>query len=568
MELKIYGEIASNGIADGYAIIIQPFSYYIPHHTIQSNEEREREYQKFQKHLQATIQKISNTQGLISEEFKELLEIQIHFLRDPILLDGIRHKILEEGKNEALAVYESQLELKKFFYEHATSFIQQRWIDFQDAIHLLLEEILNLSYIDISIQKINRYCELECNYILVAKEISPLFFLKIPKPNGIILQQGSLTDHLSILATNYGIPILINVFPYENFIKIQDGDWISINTGKGVAIIYKGVEINSILPEQETKERKSFKPRENITVSLNAEDPHILKKHKTRYQLSIGLFRTEFLYLRSPEIIHSIRDSVNVYKEIFSIFEENEILTLRLIDVNYDKTHIYFYTSPENRNKRGIQYYKSEKKILLNQIQSIYHALNETPDTGWKLRILVPMVASYEDWEFVRDILFTEKERILNRSVANLEFGIMLEIPSVFYSLHLLDNEVDFYSLGTNDLLSCFLGKERINLTEEDSFEPSLYRMLYSNLNHTKKEVSICGTLSTKPELLPVFYYSNIRNFSVPSGDYPKIYSYFENFTIFENQKDHIIHAIMTSSTKNELKTALSHLMNLYYERY
>ncbi|MCS7205628.1 MAG: PEP-utilizing enzyme [Leptospiraceae bacterium] len=566
--LELYGEIASHGRGEGIAVIIEPFSYYISEELIFDSELRREELKKFHHYLRTTINKIKTTQSELPESLRDLLEIQIHFLRDPIFIDAVEKKILNEGKNVALAVYQGSLELKKFFHEQAPVLIQQRWIDLQDAIHQLLEEILKISYIEKSINKIELQCQKNCNYILVAQEISPLLFLKIPKPRGLILKDGSLMDHLSLLATNQGIPILIQVFPKENFYKIHDGDWIVINTDKGKAIIKKEPppEIN-LISEILPKTQKKRYTQNEVTISINADDIEIIKNHKNHYYLSVGLFRTEFLYIKDPSLIYDLNKATHTYREIFLNFDEHEILTLRLIDVNEDKYSYYLYSSPENRNKRGVEYYKSEITIIKNQIRSIFKALQDLSNINWTLRILIPMVANYEDWRFVFELILEERNHIRLESSPKIQIGIMLEIPSVFFNLHQLEKEVDFFSIGTNDLLSMFIGKHRNLISEEDIYDPSFYRMLFFTLNSLQKEIGICGAIATRLDLIPLLYYSQVRNFSVPLGLYSKIYDFFSNYDFFEKFQSEFKNLILFSKTKKEMKENLKSIFNSYFSK-
>jgi len=289
---------------------------------------KKKEFEKFQYYVKKTIKKIKKIQEDFPESFRELLEIQIYFLEDPIFHKAVQENIYIEGNNLSYAIYLGSLKLKNFFEEHATDFISQRWIDFQDAIYQLLDEVLGISYIDLCINKINQNLLNHASYILVAEDLSPLLYLKIPKPKGILLKKGSLSGHLTLLAANQGIPILIRAFPEENFEKIQDEQWIVIDTNKAKATIYK----ESIPSKKEQIQINAFYKdfkilSSNVTISLNADDLEITKEHHKFYRLSIGLFRTEFIYLKNPKLLFDVEESTMEYSKIYQEMKEQEILT-------------------------------------------------------------------------------------------------------------------------------------------------------------------------------------------------------------------------------------------------
>jgi Phosphoenolpyruvate-protein kinase (PTS system EI component in bacteria) len=247
--------------------------------------------------------------------------------------------------------------------------------------------------------------------------------------------------------------------------------------------------------------------------------------------------------------------------------KEEEILTLRLIDVDEDKFSYYFYSSPENRGKRGVEYYRAERKILQNQIKSIFLSLKNLKEMNWELRLLVPMVSDYEDWVFVKELILNEMEDLDPNKKRFVKLGVMLEVPSIMFCVQTLEQEVDFLSIGTNDLLSNFLGKKRYQLTKEDYYEPAFYRMLYLSLKNVKKEISICGNLATYIEFINLLYFIGIRNFSVPYGIYPKIYEYFINLNDKSKFDKQILKELLLKKTKTEFKEALSSITENFVKK-
>lgn len=555
---KIYGEIASYGTCEGFSITIPEYESYISKKKLKTKQSKIEEIRRFHHYLDDTIKKIKNIQNKLDNSVKELIDIQIYFLKDPIFIEEVEKSILS-GKNLIQSIYESSDKVEKYFKESSNNYIKQRWIDLKEAIFYLLEEITGVSYSEIVISKVKELNKIYKNYILVANDLSPLLFLKLPKPAGILLSEGNLFGHLILLAANQGIPILVNCFPKEDFKKISDGLYIQIQTNKGYAIINPKKPIKKI-NSKEKENIKDYKINKEILISLNTEDLDVIKKHKKNYKLSIGLFRSEFLYIQNPELILNFKKSVETYYNIFQLFEENEMLTLRLIDVDEDKYSKCFYTKSENIGKRGMEYYHSEINIIQNQIKSILSAFKKIKKPKWLLRILIPMISNYEDWIFIKNLLIEEVNSLSDIFRKNFQIGIMLEVPSVFYIIKKI-NDINFLSLGTNDLLSFFIGKKRNLIKDEDYYEPSFYKMLYTTLKDLKKEISICGNLATKKEFLKILYFLGVRNFSVPINLYSEIYQYLENLLIKE-QDQKIFLDLIESKDRKEFKEKLANFNN------
>ncbi len=536
-KIILYGEVSSHGYVEGHGILIPPYKNLIPQDHLENINLRKKELKKFEIYLSQTIKKIHRFKSKIQENVREFLEIQIYFLKDPILHESVKNRILVNGENVALAIWNASVDLKNFFYQQATEFIKSRWIDFQDAIENLLDITLDQSYTEFCIQKINNHLleiynrNQEASYILIAEDLSSLLYLKIPKPSGILLKYGNLSNHLMLLAANQGIPILINLKPEQLFDEIQEISWCMIDTQKKKAIIQSDIHQSRKIYGDKILEKKNYNIDSKIFIHLNADDYEIIQKHSEKFIPSVGLFRTEFLYLKNIELLYNTRKAIEEYKKIFRVFEENKTgnITLRLIDLDEDKYSIHFYSSTKHIGKRGIDYYKLEKKIILNQMESIFTAFEEIHYSNWKLKILVPMVRTYEDWLYIHHLIQKyEKKWIHKRQY--FEKGIMLEMISIFYDIDKISREVDFFSMGTNDLLCSFLFKKRRELTQEDYFNPSFYRMLKEQLPKISGEINLCGNLATQLEFIPLFYFLGIRSFSVPLGSYSILYDFSLKF--------------------------------------
>ncbi|MBW7857263.1 MAG: hypothetical protein H3C43_02940, partial [Leptonema sp. (in: Bacteria)] len=425
--------------------------------------------------------------------------------------------------NAPKALFAALQSLNQRFIGSVNDFYRQRWVDFEDAGRSALDKLIGMSYENHCLEQFKAVGDLP---VVVAVDLAPALYLKIPKPAAILLRDGGLSSHLALLAANQGIPILVQLEPKNDFDKIEDQNWIEIHNNT-CAIYSEGYHKELISKEAVTthsvhsatqKSEVVLSNGQKIRLSINADDSVTISEHSKRYQVSVGLFRTEFLYLRDHELLTNEEKAIAAYSEVFESTGYKSSITFRLIDVDDDKFSAHFYSQQSHRNRRGIDYYKVEPTILRTQIRAI---LKAAVHYETELRVMVPMIRNLDDWFYIESILNDEKRQINKQT--NIQFGAMIELPSALFSAEQLQDSVDFLSLGTNDLLRYSIGQNRSAANSSDIYEPAFFRMLYYGLRRVQKEISICGMLGANPEFLSLFLELGVTNFSVPVNQFEKI---------------------------------------------
>lgn len=548
---QLRGVTASSGKGLGPAVILPPVQEFLPERPARSFEEEKSELNAA---IEATLDELRAFEETQPDAVKEMLHLQQAFLRDPQLLDVV-DELLRDHMNAPRALFTAMQRLRKLFFDSANDFYRQRWIDFEDAGRSVLDRMLGVSYEARCLELARSTPE---RPVLVAEDLAPALYLKLRKPAGIVLRGGGPAGHLALLAANQGIPILVRVEPSGDFDRIQSGQWVELHGEGNLCTVYTERPEHAVLAMGMPTHAKGVRlPCEvdlpggrQIRVSLNADDADTIRSHGESFRVCVGLFRSEFLYLRDPGLLTDGDRAAAAYAEILDAVGGDGSLTIRLLDVDEDKFSTHFFTKPGHRGLRGADYFRAESDLFRGQIRAIYRAclLVKTVPV---LRIMAPMIRTPEDWQFIRDTLEEERRLLIPR--IHVDYGMMLEIPSAVFSAALLEDAVDFFSLGTNDLLRYFIGKSRTLPAPDDLYEPSLYHSLFHAFRRIRKEISICGMLASRPEFVPLFVDLGIRNFSVPLGSYEIIRQALTKY----DPSARVLRRILRLRTRQQIRDAL-----------
>ena len=420
--------------------------------------------------------------------------------------------LYEANKNEPnVEIFLAQQQLLES--EIFLNFRDEPIAEFKKTIQLEIEKLKNskfesriADYLDIQ-QRVLKYMgysrELRLPvfpYILVVKELLPSDIEKLTKSpiKGVILQSGTTTSHAAILLRSAAIPSLI----IHEELKLSKSAILDANSGNLVLVPSKN---DFKKAEQKQKEfiatlDRSFEKRfeetatvtgKNIKILANITDLASAKEAKGLGADGVGLLRTEFLFTEHKP---TVEEQTNAYREMFEVFNE---VTVRTLDIGGDKSLPYISIEKEDNpflGIRGIRFSLQEQTLFKEQLLAIGLASADVKNT--KVKIMFPMVSTTEEFSQAKEIALTlYKEN--NIALENIEFGIMLEVPSVIFGLNAFDKLVDFYSIGSNDLTQYLFAIERTHPTlSVDEVSPLLMSALKQIRETTSKPISICGELA------------------------------------------------------------------------
>ena len=260
----------------------------------------------------------------------------------------------------------------------------------------------------------------------------------------------------------------------------------------------------------QTKEGKT------IEILANIADVASAKEAKALGADGIGLLRTEFLF---KEIKPTLKEQTTAYSEIFNLFDE---VTIRTLDIGGDKSLPYIHIEKENNpflGIRGIRFSLQEQILFKEQLLAIGLAL----PSHTTIKIMFPMVSTTKEFTQAKSIaLELYKEHHIETTF--IQFGIMLEVPSVIFALKEFDQIVDFYSIGTNDLTQYLFAIERTHPTlSVDASSPILMNVLKQIIENTQRPISICGELAGLEEATQQLILMGYNTLSVSAKLIPQL---------------------------------------------
>ena len=524
--MLIKGISASSGIAIAKALVLkEEDNEVIKKDVTQYEAENERfkeAVEKGKKQLKSTI---NSTMEKLGEEKAKIFEAHLFMLDDPEFVGAISSKILAEKVNAEYALKTTSEELASMFEALDNDYMRERAADIRDVsnrITRILKGEENPSIGDI---------KEEC--IIIAKDLTPSDTAQIDKKKvlGFATEIGGVTSHSAIIARSIGIPAVLGIGKEINTIK--ENDLLILDGDNGIVIVnpddetlnnYKG----KMLKDWEFKKNLiQYKEAESITldnrkveVAANIGSVTDALNAINNGAEGIGLFRTEFLYMSKDEL-PSEKEQFNAYKEVLEKLKGKPVI-IRTLDIGGDKKLPYLPIEQELNpflGYRAIRLCLDRKDIFKTQLRALLRA-----SVYGNLKIMFPMISNLQELREAKAVLEECKEELRKEKIDfndKVEVGIMIEIPSAAIISDVLAKEVDFFSIGTNDLIQYTIAVDRMNEKVSylyDFFNPAVLRLINMVIDNAHKEgkyVGMCGEMAGKTELIPLLLGMGLDEFSM-----------------------------------------------------
>ncbi len=526
---KIKGNSVSNGVAIGKAKIIKKHELYIEHKKIHKSEVKF-ELSRFNEDVTFVINELDKLiqDYTYSQENRDILESHKMILMDPEFKKKISKFIADDLYNLEHAISTYFTEAADIFSNLNNSYLSHRVSDFEDVAYRLLSHILD--------ERKDILEDVTQNSILIMENITPSFVTKVFEKDirGLCIERGSRNSHSSIIARSMNLPMLVNTLGLMGNIKdeedlIIDGnnDYIIISPTKSVLEKYKAIYkreqnvrnglLKLIDVEPITKDGKKIKLMSNIEIPQEIDQ---VLKYKSD---GIGLFRTEFLFIDSEDL-PTEEEQYEIYKKIAEKSAPNP-LTIRTIDVGGDKlSNILNIAYEENPNLgcRGIRISLENIPIFKQQIKAILRA-----NIHGNIKIMFPMISGVDELLKVKEIIEICSKELSKGGIpfnADMELGVMIEIPSAVITSDSIAEECDFLSIGTNDLIQYTLAVDRDNQSISDYYKPTHPSMIRSikltvdNAHKIGKKVAVCGEMASEKKYVKLLLALGVDELSVSPG--------------------------------------------------
>ncbi|WP_152392278.1 phosphoenolpyruvate--protein phosphotransferase [Paenibacillus guangzhouensis] len=525
----IQGIGASSGIAIGKAFVLPTWEWDLPDQRIDSID-LAKEFER----LYEGVRTSKNEIEFLKNEFREVVgpdqssifDAHIAILEDPVFMSEIQAIIERQYKAAEVAVKEAIDHFVKMFDLLDDEYMKERALDIKDVGNRLLKHLLGAPEITLPS---------DTNpYLLVAKELSPSQLANLNQNYvlGIATLQGGRTSHSAIMARALGIPFVLGL---EGKLEdpIQTGDVLVVDGGDGIVYVNPDADVleryTQIRDEQLEKKSRLRQLASVPAVTLDGVEMRLAANISSLKELNValshgasgvGLFRTEFLYMDRQHFPEE-EEQFDVYREVAEKVSPNTVV-IRTLDIGGDK-HLDYFALPEEDNPflgyRAIRICLDRKELFKTQLRAILRASH-----FGNVKIMYPMISSLDEVREANAVLEEAKRELDEEGIpynTAIQVGIMIEVPAAVMIADLLAEEVDFFSIGTNDLVQYVLAVDRMNeqiAHMYNPFHPSILRMLKMTVDAAKAKgitISVCGELAGDERALPLWVALGVHDLSM-----------------------------------------------------
>lgn len=460
-----------------------------------------------------------------SDADAEIFQAHKMILADPELLGAVEVKITNENKNAEAAVQETGEAFSEMMAAMEDEYFAARAMDIQDVSNRILRILLNVAE--------SPTAHLKEPSVIVAEDLTPSDTVMLDKSLvvGFCTAQGSATSHTAILARGLGIPAVSGAG--NEVLEEKNGAQVILDGTNGIVIFNPEEEVVAEYERRiavaESIQVEAMKSAKEPVVTIDGKQVEVVAnignvegaKSAIGFGAEgVGLLRTEFLYLEQT-CLPSEELQYQAYSDILDVFGNMPVI-LRTLDVGGDKEIPYMGLEAESNSflgQRALRLCLTRPDIFKPQLRAALRA-----SVGHNLKIMFPMVATSREVRSARVILeeCIEELKIEGKPIAdNIEIGIMVEIPSAAIVADQLAKEVDFFSIGTNDLSQYTMAADRTNpkvADLSDAFYPAVLRLcrdVIAAAHNEGKWVGMCGELAGEPLALPILLGIELDEFSM-----------------------------------------------------
>lgn len=525
------GIAAANGYALGRVLLLKQQAIQVSVRSILP-EEAPAEVERLKDAInQATleIQAIEeSTRQKLGEDKAAIFAAHIMVLNDPEYIGNIEEVITKESINAEAAVQQITEQFISIFSGIEDEYIRERAADIRDVSQRLLKKLLGIQ--SVSLENIKE------KVVLFAHDLTPSDTAQLERNKviGFATDVGGRTSHSAIMARSLEIPAVVGLKDITE--KVSDGDYVIVDGYEGSVFVNPEEELIKKYQEKKVQfERKQKKARQlvdkpsvtkdNIRVEIagNIGNPDNAKLALDNGAEGIGLYRTEFLYM-DRDALPSEEEQFTAYKAVADLFGSKPVV-IRSLDIGGDK-ELSYMNMPKEMNPflgyRAIRICLDRTEIFKTQLRAIMRA-----SAYGNIKLMYPMIATLQEVRAANQILIEVKQELLNENIPfnkAMEVGIMVEIPAVAVLADQFIKEVDFFSIGTNDLIQYTMAADRMNEKVSylyQPFNPAVLRLIQGVItaaHNAGKWAGMCGEMAGDLAAIPILLGMGLDEFSMSAS--------------------------------------------------
>jgi phosphotransferase system enzyme I (PtsI) len=572
--LTLRGIGAAPGIAIGKAFLLERGRIPVPRYRLFGEQAVADECKRFEQAIAEAEADLESIKKSIRSEFREhakLLEVQQMILRDPSIYDESLRYIKEERTNAQLAVTKSLRKAKEIFNSLSNDeYAQSRIADVNAAGDRVVRLLAGQNHTDIE--------HIQEHSVIVAHDLTPgdAIQLQAGRTLAIVTEIGGIFSHTSIVARSLGIPAVTGL---ENAVRlISSNDIIVVDGRTGVVIInptegelqfyanrqyemeayLKLISRHAHLPAQTSDGHR-------VSAEANIEVLEEVVAAKDNGAEGVGLYRTEFFFMNRVEL----PDEESLYRDYHELAElmAPAPVTMRTLDLGADKLTSWCPTLEEANPALGLRSIRlclHYKEIFKTQLRAILRASATTRN----IRLMLPLISGMTEIAQARHILREVQAELSRKRIPfdkDMPFGAMIELPSAVAMADLLAQEVDCFSIGTNDLIQYSIGIDRSNEHVAYLYEPlhpgvlRLIKQAVDAGHDAGIPVAVCGEMAGEPLYVPILLGLKIDSFSMNPVALPRVKNLIRRSSMKECCR--FVNKVLRMRTAAEIQQAVSKMV-------
>ncbi len=526
MSRLIKGLGVSEGLGHGNLLIVKPDVTPVESFI----ENMEEEISKLETALSTGLFELEHIYNskleTLGQDKAQIFQAHMMILQDPEWIKSIKTLIEEKKVSAEYAVHLSAEETAEMFENMDNEYFRERAHDIRDVARRIIRLVRGEEASDLG--------SANPGTIVAAIDLTPSDTAQLNAKNiiGIITAIGGKTSHSAIIARTMGIPAVMGIGK-DNFDSLITKSEVIVNGFKGEIILEPNqaqidqtqIEIKRIEEEKESLKALIGSPSltatgRQIELAANIASPNDLKRVLENDADGIGLFRSEFLFM-DRNSAPSEDEQYESYKIVLEKMDGKPVI-IRTMDIGGDK-EVPYLNMPEEMNPflgyRAIRYCLNEPDVFKTQIRALLRA-----GVHGNLKIMLPMISNVKEIRDTKAIIETVKKDLASEKISfddHVPLGIMIEIPAAAIASDILAKEVDFFSIGTNDLIQYTVAVDRMNESIADlytAYHPAVLRLIQMSIKNGHEAgiwVGMCGSVAGDLNLMPVLLGMGLDEFSM-----------------------------------------------------
>ncbi|MDH4617475.1 phosphoenolpyruvate--protein phosphotransferase [Brevibacillus sp. AY1] len=563
MSRKITGVKASAGIVIGKALLLDNSDLHIQSVLV---EDTGTEMSRFREALEKAKEDLLDISERVEQELgtehADIFRAHLMVLEDPELVDTVQAKIEQEKVNAEHAMHEVAQSFIRLFEQMDNEYMRERASDIRDVTKRVLSHLMG---VELSVPS-----QLQDEVIIVAKDLTPSDTAQLDRRfvKGFVTDIGGRTSHSAIMARSMGIPAVVGTRDMTR--EAQAGVTLIVDGHEGIVIIDPSEEEIAAYQEQQIlydKQKEEWaqlvgtktmsRDGHHVELAANIGSPQDLTDVLANGAEGVGLFRTEFLYMGRDEL-PTEEEQFQAYKQVLELMDGKPVV-IRTLDIGGDK-QLPYLDLPEEMNPflgfRAIRLCLDNQDLFRTQLRALLRA-----SVHGNLKIMFPMIATLEEFRQAKAILEEEKQSMQDKGFVftqPFEVGIMVEIPAAAMMADVFANEVDFFSIGTNDLIQYTLAADRMNERVAylyQPYHPAVLRLIRQVIEaaHAKgKWVGMCGEMAGDLVAIPILLGMGLDEFSMSASSILPARQLISRMSRDEKAKD--TEQILSMSTSEQVE--------------